>query len=169
MEFFVKSVCLEILKIVILVFVVGEGCKFGVSVKVVDDVIGGVISVVFKCGDLVGKVGQILFLQSLFNFKVECVLLVGVGKECELGDCQYCKLVFVVLLIFKGLVGVDVVLVFGDFVVKGCGVYVKVCLLVEILVDGLYVFDCYKSQKVELLKLKKLILFVDKVDSVVVE
>lgn len=52
---------------------------------------------------------------------------------------------------------------------KGRDAHAKARLLVETLADGLYVFDRYKSQKAELLKLKKLTLLADKADSAAVE
>ncbi|MGV8321418.1 M17 family peptidase N-terminal domain-containing protein, partial [Pseudomonas aeruginosa] len=56
---------------------------------------------------LAGKVGQTLLLQSLPNLKAERVLLVGAGKERELGDRQYRKLASAVLSTLKGLAGAD--------------------------------------------------------------
>src|SRR5690606_17784778 len=56
-----------------------------------------------------------------------------------------------------------------DLAVKGRDAHAKARLLVETLADGLYVFDRYKSQKAEPLKLKKLTLLADKADSAAVE
>ena len=121
-----------------------------------------------KRGDLAGKVGQTLLLQSLPNLKAERVLLVGAGKR-ELGDRQYRKLASAVLSTLKGLAGADAALALGDLAVKGRDAHAKARLLVETLADGLYVFDRYKSQKAEPLKLKKLTLLADKADSAAVE
>ncbi len=52
---------------------------------------------------------------------------------------------------------------------EGRDAHAKARLLVETLADGLYVFDRYKSQKAEPLKLKKLTLLADKADSAAVE
>ncbi|MFO6377745.1 M17 family peptidase N-terminal domain-containing protein, partial [Pseudomonas aeruginosa] len=60
-------------------------------------------------------------------------------------------------------------LALGDLAVKGRDAHAKARLLVETLADGLYVFDRYKSQKAEPLKLKKLTLLADKADSAAVE
>lgn len=169
MEFLVKSVRPETLKTATLVLAVGEGRKLGASAKAVDDATGGAISAVLKRGDLAGKVGQTLLLQSLPNLKAERVLLVGAGKERELGDRQYRKLASAVLSTLKGLAGADAALALGDLAVKGRGAHAKARLLVETLADGLYVFDRYKSQKAEPLKLKKLTLLADKADSAAVE
>ncbi|WP_241151208.1 M17 family peptidase N-terminal domain-containing protein, partial [Pseudomonas viridiflava] len=64
-----------------LVVAVGEGRKLGVAAKQLDELSGGAISAVLKRGDLAGKVGQSLLLQSLPNLKADRVLLVGVGKD----------------------------------------------------------------------------------------
>lgn len=118
MEFLVKSVRPETLKTATLVLAVGEGRKLGASAKAVDDATGGAISAVLKRGDLAGKVGQTLLLQSLPNLKAERVLLVGAGKERELGDRQYRKLASAVLSTLKGLAGADAALALGDLAVK---------------------------------------------------
>ncbi|MBH9307523.1 leucyl aminopeptidase [Pseudomonas aeruginosa] len=169
MEFLVKSVRPETLKTATLVLAVGEGRKLGASAKAVDDATGGAISAVLKRGDLAGKVGQTLLLQSLPNLKAERVLLVGAGKERELGDRQYRKLASAVLSTLQGLAGADAARALGDLAVKGRDAHAKARLLVETLADGLYVFDRYKSQKAEPLKLKKLTLLADKADSAAVE
>ncbi|HBP5359595.1 MULTISPECIES: leucyl aminopeptidase [Pseudomonas aeruginosa group] len=169
MEFLVKSVRPETLKTATLVLAVGEGRKLGASAKAVDDATGGAIGAALKRGDLAGKVGQTLLLQNLPNLKAERVLLVGAGKERELGDRQYRKLASAVLSTLKGLAGADAVLALGDLAVKGRDAHAKARLLVETLADGLYVFDRYKSQKAEPLKLKKLTLLADKADSAAVE
>ncbi len=83
MEFLVKSVRPETLKTATLVLAVGEGRKLGASAKAVDDATGGAISAVLKRGDLAGKVGQTLLLQSLPNLKAERVLLVGAGRSAN--------------------------------------------------------------------------------------
>ena len=97
MEFLVKSVRPETLKTATLVIAVGEGRKLGATAKAVDEATGGAIATLLKRGDLAGKVGQTLLLQDLPNIKAERVLLVGAGKERELSDRAYRKLVSAVL------------------------------------------------------------------------
>ena len=93
MELVVKSVSPETLKTATLVVAVGEGRKLGVATKQLDELSGGAISAVLKRGDLAGKVGQSLLLQSLPNLKADRVLLVGVGKDAELGDRPFRKII----------------------------------------------------------------------------
>ncbi|MFV3303958.1 leucyl aminopeptidase [Pseudomonas sp. NY15181] len=169
MEFLVKSVRPETLKTATLVIAVGEGRKLGATAKAVDDVTGGAIGTLLKRGDLAGKVGQTLLLQDLPNIKAERVLLVGAGKERDLSDRAYRKLVSSVLATLKNLGGGDAVLALGDLAVKGRNAHGKARLQVETLADGTYVFDRFKSQKAEAPKLKKITLLVDKADAAAVE
>ncbi|MDN5485423.1 MAG: leucyl aminopeptidase, partial [Pseudomonas sp.] len=105
MELVVKSVSPETLKTATLVVAVGEGRTLGVAAKQLDELSGGAISAVLKRGDLAGKVGQSLLLQSLPNLKAERVLLVGVGKDAELGDRPFRKIVSGLLPPLTGLGG----------------------------------------------------------------
>ncbi|MBO3274947.1 leucyl aminopeptidase [Pseudomonas schmalbachii] len=169
MEFLVKSVRPETLKTATLVIAVGEGRKLGATAQAVDAASGGAISTLLKRGDLAGKVGQTLLLQSVPSLKAERVLLVGAGKERELSDRQYRKLVSSVLGSLKNLGGADAALALGELAVKGRNAHGKARLLVETLADGLYVFDRYKSQKADALKLKKITLLADKAEAAAVE
>ena len=169
MEFLVKSVSPQTLKTATLVLAVGEGRKLGTVAQAVDAASGGAIAALLKRGDLAGKVGQTLLLQALPNLKAERVLLVGAGKERELSDRQYRKLVSSVLGNLKSLGGGDAVLALGDLAVKGRDAHGKARLLVETLADGLYVFDRFKSQKADAPKLKKITLLADKADAPAVE
>ncbi|MFS2124365.1 leucyl aminopeptidase [Pseudomonas sp. Pseusp97] len=169
MEFLVKSVRPETLKTATLVIAVGEGRKLGATAKAVDEATGGAIANLLKRGDLAGKVGQTLLLQDLPNIKAERVLLVGAGKERELSDRAYRKLVSAVLNNLKNLAGADAVLALGDLAVKGRSAHGKARLQVETLADGTYVFDRFKSQKAEAPKLKKVTLLADKADAAAVE
>ena len=101
MELVVKRVSPETLKTATLVVAVGEGRTLGVAAKQLDELSGGAISAVLKRGDLAGKVGQSLLLQSLPNLKAERVLLVGVGKDAELGDRPFRKIVSGILTTLK--------------------------------------------------------------------
>ncbi|WP_271410904.1 leucyl aminopeptidase [Pseudomonas sp. Q1-7] len=164
MEFLVKSARLETLKTATLVVAVGEGRKLGEAAKTLDTAAGGAISALLKRGDLAGKVGQTLLLHSLPNLKAERVLLVGSGKERELSDRQFRKMIAAVNGVLKGLGGTDAILALGELAVKGRDAYGKSRLLVETLADGAYVFDRFKSQKAAPQSLKKLTLLVDKSD-----
>ncbi|ROL74503.1 leucyl aminopeptidase [Pseudomonas vranovensis] len=159
MELVVKSVAAASLKTATLVLPVAEGGKLGAIAKAIDEATGGALASVLKRGDLAGKVGQTLLLHSLPNLKAERVLLVGTGKDAELGDRSWRKVVTAVLAVLKGLNGSDAALALDDVKVAGRDAfYGKTRLLAESLLDGQYVFDQFKSKKAEPRALKKITL-----------
>src|SRR3979490_333635 len=158
MELVVKSVSPETVKTATLVVAVGEDRKLGAVAKQLDELSDGAITAGLKRGDLAGKVGQSLLLHNLPNLKAERVLLVGCGKEAELGDRSLRKLVSSTLNTLKSLGGSDAVLALDELVVKGRDSYGKTRLLAESLADGEYGFDRFKSQKAEPRALKKITL-----------
>ena len=162
MEFVVKSVSPETLKTATLVVAVTEDRILSDAATKLDTLSGGAITAALKRGDLPGKVGQSLLLHTLPNLKADRVLLVGVGKEAELSDRQFRKVVTGALNVLKGLGGSDAVIDLGDLAVKNRDTYGKVRLLVETLADGEYVFDRFKSQKAEPRALKKITLLTSK-------
>ncbi|MCE5980261.1 leucyl aminopeptidase [Pseudomonas wadenswilerensis] len=159
MELVVKSVAAASLKTATLVLPVAEGGKLGAIAKAIDEATGGALASVLKRGDLAGKVGQTLLLHSLPNLKAERVLLVGTGKDAELGDRSWRKVIASVLAVLKGLNGSDAALALDDVAVTGRDAfYGKTRLLAESLLDGQYVFDQFKSKKAEPRALKKITL-----------
>ncbi|MGV8916224.1 MAG: leucyl aminopeptidase [Pseudomonas sp.] len=169
MELVVKSTSPETLKTATLVVAIGEGRTLSDAAKSLDTLSGGAISAVLKRGDLAGKVGQSLLLHSLPNLKAERVLLVGVGKDEELADRQFRKVISAVLSVLKGLGGSDAALALDALKVKNRNTYGKARLLAETLVDGEYVFDRFKSQKADPRALKKITLLTDKANQADVE
>ena len=169
MELVVKSVSAETLKTATLVVAVGEGRTLSDSANTLDALSGGAISAVLKRGDLSGKIGQSLLLHSLPNLKAERVLLVGSGKEPELNDRQFRKIISGALSTLKSLGGVDAGFDLDQLNVKNRDVYGKNRLLVETLADGEYVFDRFKSQKVDPRALKKVTLLTAKANVADVE
>jgi len=150
------------LKTATLVVAVTEDRILSDAATKLDTLSGGAITAALKRGDLPGKVGQSLLLHTLPNLKAERVLLVGVGKDAELSDRQFRKVVTGALNVLKGLGGSDAVIALGDLAVKNRDTYGKVRLLVETLADGEYVFDRFKSQKAEPRALKKITLLTSK-------
>ncbi|UVJ44925.1 leucyl aminopeptidase [Pseudomonas sp. LS1212] len=169
MELVVKSVAAETLKAATLVVAVGEGRKLGATASKLDELSGGAISAVLKRGDLAGKAGQTLLLHSLPNLKAERVLLIGTGKDVELGDRAWRKLAVAALNVLNSLGGGDAALALDELTVKGRDAYGKARLLAETLLDGEYVFDRFKSQKAEKRALKKITLLTGKTNQADVE
>ncbi len=162
MEFVVKNARPDALKTATLVVAVGEDRALSGAAQILDVASNGALSSVLKRGDLTGKVGQTLLLQSLANLKAERVLLVGVGKESELSDRQLRKVVTAVQTTLKSLGGKDAVLALDDLQVKGRDTYSKTRLVVETLADNQYSFEQFKSQKSKPRPLGKITLLTEK-------
>lgn len=84
MEISVKNVNLETVKSPCLVVGVNEKRKLTNSAQQLDDLSGGFISRILRCGDINGASGDELMLHNVPNLKAERVLLVGCGKASEL-------------------------------------------------------------------------------------
>ncbi|MES2819336.1 MAG: leucyl aminopeptidase [Pseudomonadota bacterium] len=162
MEFIVKSASPETLKTATLVVAIGEGRTLGAAAETLDVASAGAIRALLKRGDLAGKLGQTLLLHGPAHLKAERLLLVGAGKDSELSDRQFRKMIGAVQGVLKNLGGSDAALALDDVRVKGRDTHGKTRLLVETLADGLYVFDRFKSQKAEAPALKKITLLTDK-------
>lgn len=169
MQLVVKSASPQTLKTATLVVAVGEGRKLGATAKAIDQATDGALSAALKRGDLAGKAGQTLLLHQLPNLKAERVLLVGAGKESELSDRQFRKIVTAAYGVLKGLGGNDAALTLDELHIKGRDTYGTARLLAETLLDATYVFDRFKSEKASAPSLKKLVLVCDKASQADVE
>ncbi|MCL7461206.1 leucyl aminopeptidase [Pseudomonas sp. NW5] len=161
MQFLVKSARPDTLKTATLVVAIGEGRKPGAAARALDAASEGALSALLKRGDLAGKPGQTLLLYGLPGVKAERILLVGCGKERELSERTYRKITTAALGVLKTLGGSDAALTLGELMVKGRDAYAKARLLSEVLADGRYVFDRFKSEKAEAPALEKITLLVD--------
>ena len=169
MEFVVKSAKASIQKTATLILPLAEGCILGSVAQSVDSASGGALSVALKRGDIQGKPGQTLLLHSLPNLKAERVLLVGIGKAEELDTRQWRKVVNAAQAAIKHLGGVDATFAMQDVQVKNRDSYARMRLLVEILADGQYVFDRFKSKKADPRALQKIIVLCEKAEQPGVE
>ncbi|MCQ4301291.1 leucyl aminopeptidase [Pseudomonas songnenensis] len=169
MEFVVKSAKASTQKTATLILPLVEDCVLGSVAQSVDSASGGALSAAFKRGDIQGKPGQTLLLHGLSGLKAERVLLVGIGKANDLDSRQWRKVVNAALAAIKNLGGGDAAFAMQDVQVKGRDSYARTRLLVEIVADGQYVFDQFKSKKAEPRALQKIILLCDKAEQPALE
>ena len=169
MEFVVKNTKAIAAKTATLVLPVGEGQILGPVAQSVDQATGGAIGVILKRGDLQGKPGQSLLLHSLSGLKADRVLLIGIGKADELDARQWRKVASAALGALKGLGGSDATFAVQDVQLKERDIYARTRTLVEVLADGQYVFEQFKSKKKDASKLGKITLLADKADQSQVE
>jgi leucyl aminopeptidase len=90
-EFGLKTGAPEKLKAGLIAVGVYEKRKLSAAAEALDAAAGGYLSDVLRRGDLEGKVGQTLLLHSVPGVAAERVLLVGCGRERDLGAAQYAK------------------------------------------------------------------------------
>lgn len=156
MDFLVKPSSVETLKTSTLVLTVNEQLQLDSQGQLIDKLCAGTISTLLKSGDIQGKLGQTLLLHNLANVNAQRVLLVGIGKEEQLSDRSARKLVSAILNIFKSLSIKDAALAFTDLAIQDRDAYASARLIAECLVDGLYVFDQFKSEKAPAVLLKEI-------------
>lgn len=158
MDFLVTTHSVETLPSSALVLTVNEELKLDSQGQQIDKLCAGAISAVLKAGDMQGKIGQTLLLHNLANLKAQRVLLVGIGKDAELTDRNTRKLVSAILNTFKNLAIKDASFAFAELAIKNRDTYASARLVTECLIDGLYVFDQFKSEKAPAVKLSTITL-----------
>src|SRR3569832_1192811 len=88
MEFTVKSGSPEKQRTPCVVVGIYEGRRLTSAAEKIDDAAGGYLSDLLRRGDIEGKVGHTLLLYKVPEVLAERVLLIGCGREGELGDGQ---------------------------------------------------------------------------------
>ncbi|MDG2785609.1 leucyl aminopeptidase, partial [Vibrio parahaemolyticus] len=96
-----------------------------------------------------GKPGQMLLLHQVPGVLSERVLLVGCGKERELGERQYKEIIQKTISTLNETGSMEAVCFLTELHVKGRDTYWKVRQAVEATKDGLYTFNQFKSVKPE--------------------
>ncbi|RXJ70552.1 leucyl aminopeptidase [Veronia nyctiphanis] len=149
MEFSVKSGSPEKQRSACIVVGVFEPRRLSPVAEQLDKISDGYISSLLRRGDLEGKPGQMLLLHHVPNVLSERVLLVGCGKERELGERQYKEIIKNTINTLNETGSMEAVCFLTELHVKGRDTYWKVRQAVESTNDGLYTFNQFKSVKPE--------------------
>ncbi|KAB2824128.1 MULTISPECIES: leucyl aminopeptidase [Aliivibrio] len=149
MEFSVKSGSPEKQRSACIVVGVFEPRRLSPIAEQLDKISGGYISSLLRRGDLEGKPGQMLLLHQVPNILSERVLLVGCGKERELGERQYKDIIKKTISTLNETGSMEAVCFLTELHVKGRDTYWKVRQAVESTKDSLYTFNQFKSNKPE--------------------
>lgn len=147
MEITIKSGHAEKQRSACLVAGVYEPRRMSETAKALDEISEGYLSSLLRRGDLEGKVGQTLILHSVPGVLADRVLLVGCGKERELGDRQYRKIIHETVKTLNDMGALEAVCYLPELNVKGRDNYWKMRLGVESTLDALYRFDKLKTKK----------------------
>lgn len=149
MEFSVKSGSPEKQRSACIVVGVFEPRRLSPVAEQLDKISDGYISSLLRRGELEGKSGQMLLLHHLPNVLSERVLLVGCGKERELGERQYKEIIKNTINTLNETGSMEAVCFLTELHVKGRDTYWKVRQAIESTKDCLYSFDQFKSVKPE--------------------
>jgi leucyl aminopeptidase len=126
-----------------------EDKKLSDAAQAVDAASTGYLSNILKRGDMDGKADTTLMLHSVSGIASERVLLVGLGKESDFTEKQYCKAVraSIKALASGGTSKAGTFLT--ELPVKQLTTKQKVALLVEVSIDATYKFEAIKKKKEE--------------------
>ncbi|SJL83608.1 leucyl aminopeptidase [Vibrio palustris] len=149
MEFSVKSGSPEKQRSACIVVGVFEPRRLSPVAEQLDKISDGYLSSLLRRGDLEGKPGQMLLLHQVPGVLSERVLLVGCGKERELGERQYKEIIQKTISNLNETGSMEAVCFLTELHVKGRDTYWKVRQAVEATQDSLYTFDQFKSVKPE--------------------
>ena len=146
MEYSVKSGNPEKQRTACIVLGVFEPRKLTATAEEFDKVTDGFISNILRRGDLEGKLGQVLLLHNVPNTLSDRVLLVGCGKERELGDVQYHQIISKAVNTLNETGSMEAVCFLTELNVRGRDSLWKVKHAVEAAEESLYSFDQLKSK-----------------------
>ena len=150
MEFNLKSGSPEKQRSACIIVGVFEPRRLSPIAEQLDKISDGYISALLRRGELEGKVGQSLLLHHVPNVLSERVLLIGCGKERELDERQYKQIIQKTINTLNETGSMEAVCFLTELHVKGRNNYWKVRQAVETAKDCLYTFDQLKSNKTEL-------------------
>jgi leucyl aminopeptidase len=115
--------------------------------KRLDEVSEGFLSSILRRGDLEGKIGQTLLLHNVPNTLADRVLLVGCGRERELGDVQYRKIIQQATRTLHDTGSMEAVCYLTELNVRGRDTAWRIRQAIETANAALYSFDEYKKNK----------------------
>lgn len=147
MEFSIKSGHPEKQRTACVVVGVYEPRRLSETAKKIDEVSDGHLSSVLRRGDLEGKLGQTLLLHNVEGTLADRILLVGCGRERELGDAQYSKILTKAINVLNEMGAMETVCYLTELNVKGRDTYWRVRHAIENTSDTLYRFNQLKTRK----------------------
>jgi len=163
MEFNIKSGSPAKQRSACVVVGVFEPRRLSPAAESLDKASGGHLSALLRRGDIEGQLGQTLLLHHVPKLLAERVLLVGCGKEREIGDKEFHQLVTNAVKRLNETGSMEGVSYLTDLSVKGRNLHWKVRRNVEATHDALHRTDQLKSKKDDLRRpLRKLTLMVPK-------
>jgi leucyl aminopeptidase len=149
MEFSIKSGSPEKQRSGCVVVGVFEGRKLSASAQAIDKAAKGFLAEVLRRGDHEGKAGTSLLLHCIAGLPCDRVLLVGLGKERELGESAYRKAIDTAIKALRSTGATDATFFLTDIPLRRRDTAFKVEQAVLGIMEGMYRFDRMKSKPAE--------------------
>jgi leucyl aminopeptidase len=147
MEFNIKSGHPEKQRSACVVVGVYEPRRLSDVAKEIDEVSDGHLSFILRRGDLEGKIGQTLLLHNVQGTLADRILLVGCGRERELGDTQYRKVIATAIRTLHETGSMEAVCYLTELNVRARETAWRIRQAVETAHATLYEFNQLKSKK----------------------
>ncbi len=163
MEFSIKSGSPEKQRSACVVVGIFEPRKLTLSAELLDNAAHSYLSDIVRRGDMEGKAGTTLLLHNVPGTLCDRVLLVGLGKEKEFGDKEYCDAIRSAVRMLNETGSFDGTVFLTEAAVKKRGVAWRVRQATIIAQETVYRFDQFKSKKDKVRRpLRKLTFVVDR-------
>lgn len=163
MEFSIKSGSPEKQRSGCVVVGVFENRRLTLSAELLDNASGGLISEILRRGDMNGKAGTSLLLHNVTGTLSDRILLVGLGKEKEFREKEYCSAIRLAIKTLEGTGTQDASLFLSEIAVRKRGIAWRIRQAVVASLAATYRFDQFKSKTDEPRRpLRKLTLIVER-------
>ncbi len=124
-----------------------ENRKLSALAERLDTVTENFISNLLRKGDLEGNLGQTLLLHHVPQVLCDRVLLVGCGRERELGDKEFREIIKKATNALLQTGATEIVSFLTELTVKGRDNRWKIRQTVILMLEALYSFDNFKTKK----------------------
>lgn len=149
MDFIVKSGHPEKQRSACVVVGVSKTRRLSTAAALLDEASGGYISNILRRGDLDGDIGQTLFLHSVENTLCDRILLVGCGRDRDLNERQFCKIITATVKALQSSGATEAISYLSELNIKGRDSYWKIRQTVETARAISYRFTDYKTTNIE--------------------
>ena len=147
MDFNIKSGTPEKQRTACVIVGIFESRRLSAAAKAIDTVSKKYLSNLIRRGDMDGNKGQSLLLHSVPGMIADRVLLIGCGKEREVGDRNYRKIIADSIRALNDTGSLECVNYLSELNIKGRDHNWKIRQAVQVAEHTLYQFDELKSKK----------------------
>ena len=147
MEFSIKNVNADKELSDCVIVGVYESKKLSNSAVAIDVASAGYLANIVKRGDMDGKLESTLMLHNVPGTSCERVLLIGLGKEADFFEKQFCKATRASVKALASAGAVKATNFLAELPVKQLNTRRKIALITETVLDASYKFDAIKRKK----------------------